>query len=711
MKQLKVLLLQPLATEFWLRSPVLSYNLAAGYLKAMAEKEGLLEKVEIDILDARMQRGLPGTAALVNSIVAKSYDLLGFSVYSFNSLQSLYIASEVKKRLPRIKILFGGPEIVTDAEYIMNDPVIDFGCFGEGELTFVELIKRLLSGTDDYENIKGIFYRKNEKAVITSPREPIGDLSQVPSPHLSGILPFEGEKAALIETTRGCSLKCAYCRANDRTSGVYPAERVIDEVACLLNRGVRNFFIIDSDLLDSPNFSQICKGISSRCKGDFSMFANICVEGLTPEKADMLKACNVNEIEIGLQSIHSFTRKKIHRPRFNKEKFVAGVQLLKERNIKCHAGIILGLPGESLEGFMEGLSFLDEVDINPLFHRLQIFPGSKLWNEREKYGIKNMPLPPYLITETKALSQEEIERAITLRYGEQRPFIIKGIFVQRFEPHKDVYRKKNVEVEEDAMPDSYVNKVTIDLVASHDIKHLKKNAAKISGRVGQIFTVWFRFASSDKNSHYKKTFDLIEAFIRPIVDVNPFIPIQIILESDKPAPLDFISKINGVIQSKTPFSSDTRRLIDKGCVFSLLPFETHNDAGDELPVSFYYLWTVTISNEENWEEKLNGVIEKKSGLGIILDFHHDTDFETIVKVMRFLPEHTEKTEFFFRNLAHESLFQLLNPLRRTNSYWSEIETIVSVDPNCMITPVLLPLPQVKLDLFSWQLKAQKVAHE
>lgn len=722
MKPLNILLLQPLATEFFLRARTVNYNLAAGYLKAMAQKEGLLEKVEIDILDANFRYNLPGTAGIIDDIVSGGYDLLGFSVYSFNSLQSIFIASEVKKRLPKVKIIFGGPEIVTDAEYIMNNPVIDFGCFGEGEITFVELIKKLLAGAVDYENIKGIFYRKNEKMFITSPREPISDLSRVPSPHLSRILPLKGDDIVLIETTRGCSLKCAYCRANNRDAGLFPAERVVDEIEYIVNCGNRKIFIIDSNFLDSPNFSQICNGIAAKALGGFSIFVNMCVEDLTPEKADMLKACNINKVETGLQSIHSATRKKIHRPRFDREKFIKGVNLLKERNIKCQAGVILGLPDESLKEFEESLSFLEENKISGLFHLLQIFPGSKLWNIRKKHAIKNLALPPYLITETEALSKEEIERVIGLRYGENNSFIIKGLFSQCFEPHSEIYQRisDDPKPELGSLADFYINKATIDLNSSCDRKLLGILGENLSRRVGQIFTVLFRFAASEDNNYYEKLFDLIKSFLLPIASENPYIPIYVIVETDRLAPLDFIGKIKGIINNKSSFLSDSRKLIDKGVVINLSPFEAHKGEfsdqltsdGNKLPETLLFnFWAVTINQADNWGKKLNMILEKKSGLGIILDFHHDTDFKTIVNVMRFILKNMVKTKFFFKNLAYECLFELLKPLRREKCYWSAIETTIHIDSKCEITHALLPLPKVKLDLVSWQLKAEKFARE
>lgn len=90
-KKLKVLLVQLPVPYFGLVNDFDNFPLAAGYLKAMAFKEGLLDKAEIEIAD-RECVNLPADAELVERIVSKSPQVLGFSMYIWNSVRSLYIA-------------------------------------------------------------------------------------------------------------------------------------------------------------------------------------------------------------------------------------------------------------------------------------------------------------------------------------------------------------------------------------------------------------------------------------------------------------------------------------------------------------------------------------------------------------------------------------------------------------------------------------------
>lgn len=79
-KRLKVVLIQLPSPRF---DPDREWNnvpLAAGYLKALAHRVGLLEHLDIEILEKR-DMDYAGDARLTDLVVSKSPNLVGFSVY------------------------------------------------------------------------------------------------------------------------------------------------------------------------------------------------------------------------------------------------------------------------------------------------------------------------------------------------------------------------------------------------------------------------------------------------------------------------------------------------------------------------------------------------------------------------------------------------------------------------------------------------------
>lgn len=148
-------------------SPQLNTPLAAGYLKAYAAARGLLDRVQIDLLP-RALADHAGDAALVAAIVARRPDVLGLSLYTWNSERSLAVARRVKALLPGLLVVAGGPEVQPDNPWVLEHPALDVAVVGEGEQTFVELLEALLRGQGD----KGTRGQGDKGSLRTSGRFP-----------------------------------------------------------------------------------------------------------------------------------------------------------------------------------------------------------------------------------------------------------------------------------------------------------------------------------------------------------------------------------------------------------------------------------------------------------------------------------------------------------------------------------------------------------
>jgi len=73
-------------------NPSLNTPLAAGYLKAYAYAQGLAGVAEIELLPRRLA-DYAGDALLVDQIVAHQPDVLGVSLYTWNSERSWILSS------------------------------------------------------------------------------------------------------------------------------------------------------------------------------------------------------------------------------------------------------------------------------------------------------------------------------------------------------------------------------------------------------------------------------------------------------------------------------------------------------------------------------------------------------------------------------------------------------------------------------------------
>ena len=93
--------------------------LAAGYLKAMAYKQGLLKDIDFEILDDVWPH-FNSDKMLIDSIHSKAPDILAFSLYPWNLQRSLYIAQEAKKCLPHLRVVVGGPEVMYESAPVLS---------------------------------------------------------------------------------------------------------------------------------------------------------------------------------------------------------------------------------------------------------------------------------------------------------------------------------------------------------------------------------------------------------------------------------------------------------------------------------------------------------------------------------------------------------------------------------------------------------------
>lgn len=213
--------------------------LACGYLKALAYATGLCIKVDIEILTKRMNSA--GDASIVSSIVKRQPSIVGFSCYVWNTERTLYIINEIKARMPHVIILCGGSEASLQYKKIMRNKNIDIVIIGEGEYTFVEVLRNFLFNAPRLDDIPGIVFRKKKTLIVTPKREQVPDINIIPSPYLLGFINPKEYGFIMIESYRGCIEKCTYCNWRRHAQGIryFHAERIKKEMLLARQQNVK----------------------------------------------------------------------------------------------------------------------------------------------------------------------------------------------------------------------------------------------------------------------------------------------------------------------------------------------------------------------------------------------------------------------------------------------------------------------------------------
>ncbi|MCG8352298.1 MAG: cobalamin-dependent protein, partial [Chloroflexales bacterium] len=263
-------------------NPATNVPLAAGYLKAYAQAQGLLDQVELDILPRRIA-DTAGDALLVEAIVAHAPDVLGFSLYTWNSERSLAIAQRVKQRLPNLLVVGGGPEVQPDNAWLLQHPALDIGVIGEGEQTFAALLRRVIdwrSAQGDaawqslaaersfsIDNLDGLVFRRDDELLFTAARVALDDLAVIPSPYLAGYLELAPNGIAMVEVSRWCPYACSFCLYG-RNMGAklgrryFGIERVLAEIAWAKAHGATAIHFVEANLNLVPFFRPLMSALS-----------------------------------------------------------------------------------------------------------------------------------------------------------------------------------------------------------------------------------------------------------------------------------------------------------------------------------------------------------------------------------------------------------------------------------------------------------------
>src|SRR5947208_5716307 len=113
--------------------------LAAAYLKLFGEGKGLGSFYDSDIFPAEQANTL-GDHALVAALAERDPWMVGFTCYVWNIERTLWIARELKRLRPEVKIVLGGPEITADTACGLQTEDYDFVVIVGVQRTFAQLV-------------------------------------------------------------------------------------------------------------------------------------------------------------------------------------------------------------------------------------------------------------------------------------------------------------------------------------------------------------------------------------------------------------------------------------------------------------------------------------------------------------------------------------------------------------------------------------------
>lgn len=329
-------------------------------------------------------------------------DLVGISFGTQIRFSAFDLARMIKKEFPSIPIVVGGPHpTLTAHDTLENIPEIDVVVKGEGEISFLNLVKSIESG-QDFSGIKGISFRKDGKIIHNAPELPIHDLDSLPLP-ARDLLPIEkydkttvlsNQRCLNIMTSRGCPYWCVYCSTSEQWGHRIrhrSPKNVADEIEVILKdypfiKGIR--FFDDVLTMDKKRVLEICDEINRR-KLNFVWECEARANTIDKELVSAMKRAGCEFIDLGIESGSDRILKNIKKG-ITVEQAIFAAKTIKEAGIGLKAFFMHGLPGETY-GDIKKTVFLSRY----LYYNLGvdatqgisiIYPGTELERIAKELG-------------------------------------------------------------------------------------------------------------------------------------------------------------------------------------------------------------------------------------------------------------------------------------------------------------------------------------
>ncbi|MBM4305663.1 MAG: B12-binding domain-containing radical SAM protein [Deltaproteobacteria bacterium] len=346
----------------------------------------------------------------IEDLLSKSqFDIAAITGFGGDEAQIYEICRKIRKNSPETNIVVGG-WWATIYPHAFFNPMIDFIVYGEGELTFRDLVQYLEKNKSlsEIDSVKGLYYQADNGFFHFTGKRPSPDLATLNPPRRDLFEPFRIKITAaireknpnfrsfyLIQTTRGCNHRCDFCSVWSLFEGKV-RRKTRDQLERELNFIPNDAFIdfADDNFLMSGDWVRDIAGLlkGKNFCGNLACFARVDDIARNPKLIEALAEVGLKSVFVGFETFEDGDQVFSKNIPFNQHQEV--VNILHQNGVMVIGSFIVD-PGWDKEDFKRFANYLLTTKIDEISLQVLIpLPGTRLYEKTKRtiVGTRNAEL-------------------------------------------------------------------------------------------------------------------------------------------------------------------------------------------------------------------------------------------------------------------------------------------------------------------------------
>jgi p-methyltransferase len=260
----------------------------------------------------------------------------------------------------------------------------------QGEQTLASVVTALRDDPARLDEVANLIYRGSDGSMRRTPRRPENNNLNENAVNWSHFDPSFYAPTTYMRTSRSCSFSCAFCNYPSMAGELALSDlsTIENELRYLVDHGVQNMIFVDDTFnVPLPRFKKICRMIVEN-KFDLRWVSFFRCSNSDDEAFDLMAEAGCIGAFLGIES--GDQRILQNMKKFAKvDRYIYGVDALRQRGILTLASLVLGFPGETGESIRNTIDFINTS--RPTFYNVQLYYHDVLApveRDRAHYGIE-----------------------------------------------------------------------------------------------------------------------------------------------------------------------------------------------------------------------------------------------------------------------------------------------------------------------------------